>query len=49
MDLDITAPLRNISDIKILKIFKKKSGNLITGCESKKNPYFNMVEKKKIR
>ena len=49
MDLDITAPLRNISDIKnSLKIFKKKkSGNLITGCESKKNPYFNMVEKKK--
>ena len=52
MDLDITAPLRNISDIKnSLKIFKKKkSGNLITGCESKKNPYFNMVEvtKKKV-
>ena len=48
IDLDITSPLRKISDIKkSLNIFlRNKSLNLITVCEAKKNPYFNMVEKK---
>ncbi len=48
VDLDVTSPLRNLSDIKnCIKIFKeKKPLNLITVNISKKNPYFNMVEKK---
>ena len=46
IDLDVTSPLRNVGDIlKAFLIFKSKnSSNLITLCESKKNPYFNMVE-----
>lgn len=47
-DLDITSPLRNISDIQ--SSYKKfKNGNytnLFSVNEAKKNPYFNMVEKK---
>ncbi len=48
-DLDVTSPLRSLKDIKkSFSIFnKKKANNLITVCESRKNPYFNMVEKKK--
>lgn len=53
VDLDVTAPLRSIGDIKksINKIkIQKKPCNLVTITPSKKNPYFNMVEisKKKI-
>ena len=48
VDLDVTSPMRNISDIK--KAFKKflvsNSLNLFSVTDSKKNPYFNMVEKK---
>lgn len=49
IDLDVTSPLRKISDIKkAIKLFKKKKpNNLITYCDSRKNPYFNMIEKKK--
>ena len=45
-DLDITSPLRKISDlIKAHKIFvKEDSNNLISGCLARKNPYFNMIE-----
>ena len=45
-DLDVTSPLRKVSDIiKAQKIFlKNKSLNLISGCVAKKNPYFNMIE-----
>ena len=48
VDLDVTAPLRNVNDIKnCIKIFKKKKPlNLFSVNISKKNPYFNMVEKK---
>ena len=53
VDLDITAPLRNINDIKnALKKFKNRNyNNLISVCSAKKNPYFNMVEnyKNKVR
>lgn len=44
-DLDPTSPLRTIKDIKnAFNMFKNKDAdNLITGCESQKNPYFNMV------
>ena len=46
VDLDVTSPLRNISDItQAISLFKKKKAdNLITACKAKKNPYFNMVE-----
>ena len=51
IDLDVTSPLRTVKDIlNSLKIFKNnKSANLITVCEAKKNPYFNMIEIKKNR
>ncbi len=47
-DLDVTSPLRSIKDIKnAYKKFKKdNASNLITGCSSRKNPYFNMFEYK---
>mgnify|MGYP001399225302 CR=1 FL=1 len=49
VDLDASSPLRSIEDIK--KSFKKfintNSSNLVTLCESRKNPYFNMIEIKK--
>ena len=46
VDLDVTSPLRNVSDIKkaLLQFKKKKSTKLISGCPSRRNPYFNMVE-----
>lgn len=48
VDLDLTSPLRKISDIKLaVKKFKKeKADNLFSVTHAKKNPYFNMVEKK---
>jgi len=49
IDLDVTSPLREVSDIH--NSFKKfQNGNyqnLITGCVARKNPYFNMIEIKK--
>ncbi len=49
IDLDVTSPLRNISDIKnaLNKFIKNKSSILMTCCESRKNPYYNIVERKK--
>jgi len=49
MDLDVTSPLRKISDIKKSYIFfkSKKADILLSCCVSKKSPYFNIVEKKK--
>ena len=48
MDLDTTSPLRDIRDItKSLAIFRaSKYKNLVSISSSKKNPYFNMIEKK---
>jgi CMP-N,N'-diacetyllegionaminic acid synthase len=45
-DLDVTSPLRNVSDIKnSFKLFlKSKKDMLISGNKARKNPYFNMVE-----
>lgn len=45
-DLDVSSPLRSINDIKSsLRFFlKKKAKMLLSGCKSKKNPYYNMVE-----
>ena len=47
VDLDVTAPLRlKIDIIKAFnKIHKNKfATNLVSGCNSKKNPFFNQVE-----
>ena len=49
VDLDATAPLRNVSDIQKAynKFVKDKSNNLITATIAKKNPYFNQIQFKK--
>ena len=46
VELDATSPLRKIEDIlDAYKFFVKKKANmLITGCKSRKNPYYNMFE-----
>ena len=46
IDLDATAPLRKVEDIlNAYKYFnRKKKDILITGCKSRRNPYFNIVE-----
>jgi CMP-N-acetylneuraminic acid synthetase len=48
-DLDVTSPLRKVSDIKkSFRLFlKSKQDMLISGNKARKNPYFNMVEFKK--
>ena len=48
-DLDVTSPLRNVSDIKkAYKIFNNnKADILFSVCKARKNPYFNIIEKKK--
>ena len=51
LDLDCTNPLRNTTDINnLIKEFSKKKSldGLITICRSRKNPYFNMLEKSKL-
>ncbi|MBF0440585.1 MAG: acylneuraminate cytidylyltransferase family protein [Oligoflexales bacterium] len=47
-DLDVTSPLRDVEDIQNAVNLLEKSGacNVITGCESRRSPYFNMVEVK---
>lgn len=49
-DLDVSSPLRSVMDLKksfnLLKK-NKKYGNLITICDSRKNPYYNMIKLKK--
>ena len=49
IDLDATSPLRNIEDIIKAKnkFVRNKYENLISVCHSRKNPYFNIVEKTK--
>ena len=48
VDLDVTSPLRKVSDIK--KSFKdflnNGSTNMVTVTKASKNPYFNMIEYK---
>ncbi len=45
-DLDVSSPLRSINDIKnaYKKFLKEKKDNLITVNQSRKNPYFNIIE-----
>ncbi len=47
-DLDVTSPLRKVFDIKnaFSKFVKSKQDMLISGNKARKNPYFNMVEKR---
>jgi|TARA_B100001094_G_C17976541_1_gene693078 CMP-N,N'-diacetyllegionaminic acid synthase len=49
VDLDVTSPLREIKDIKnaVSKLKNSKNTNLISVNESRRNPYFNMIEKRK--
>lgn len=48
-DLDVTSPLRKIKDIILSyeKVKKKNIQNLVSVCFSKKNPFFNVIMKKK--
>lgn len=49
VDLDITAPIRKISDLdNCLRLFKRKRPKtLFSVIKAKRNPYFNMVEEGK--
>ncbi|MGB5920479.1 cytidylyltransferase domain-containing protein [Arcobacter sp.] len=49
IDLDATAPLRDVEDIvNSFKQFKKNNNdNLITAMPSRRSPYFNLVEQDK--
>ncbi len=47
VDLDATSPLREPSDIiKAVSLLEKsdKGENLVSGCVSRRSPYFNLVE-----
>ena len=46
IDLDATAPLRSVEDIKnaFNQFIKNNNDNLITATPSRKSPYFNMIE-----
>lgn len=49
IDLDITSPLRSLDDaLSALEVLRKRPDVelTITGCRSRRNPYFNMVEEK---
>lgn len=47
IDLDPTSPLRDVSDIQAcVDLLDENTDLVITGYESDKNPYFNMVEQK---
>lgn len=46
VDLDATAPLRNLDDIRnaIAMLETSDAGNLVTGMTARRSPYFNLVE-----
>ena len=45
VDLDPTSPLRTLDDIATcMALFDDETDVVVTGFESEKNPYFNMVE-----
>lgn len=47
IDLDPTSPLREVADIHACdRLLDETTGLVLTGYESDKNPYFNMVEAK---
>ena len=49
VDLDVTSPIRKISDLdKCLRLFKKRRPKtLFSVTRSRRNPYFNMVEERR--
>lgn len=48
LSLPTTSPLRNKNDVvKSLKMLNKNTDIILTGSQSKRNPWFNMVKKKK--
>ena len=46
IDLDATAPLRNVEDIQnsYKQFLDNKNCNLLTAMPSRRNPYFNLIE-----
>lgn len=46
VDLDVTSPLRFVSDIKnaVALLETKQVNNVITGTPARRSPYFNLVE-----
>lgn len=46
VDLDATAPLRSVDDVKnaFAQFLQENNDNLITAMPSRRSPYFNMVE-----
>lgn len=46
VDLDATSPLRTVDDVRTaVEMFENAdAASLITGCEARRNPYFNLVE-----
>ena len=47
IDLDATSPLRGIDDItnSYNQFINENADNLISACDSRKSPYFNLIEK----
>ncbi len=47
VDLDATAPLRNLDDIRGVVRLLEESGadNVVTGMKARRSPYFNLVER----
>jgi N-acylneuraminate cytidylyltransferase/CMP-N,N'-diacetyllegionaminic acid synthase len=46
VDLDVTSPLRHVSDInEVVKLLEtKRVSNVITGTPARRSPYFNLIE-----
>jgi CMP-N-acetylneuraminic acid synthetase len=46
VDLDVTAPLRSTDDIEgaYQKLIQEGYDAVVSGCEARRNPYFNLVE-----
>jgi N-acylneuraminate cytidylyltransferase/CMP-N,N'-diacetyllegionaminic acid synthase len=46
VDLDATAPLRNLDDIHgaVTMLESSSAGNLVSGMSARRSPYFNLVE-----
>lgn len=49
VDIDVTSPLRNVADILgAIELFERSGvTNVITGAPARRNPYFNLVERRK--
>lgn len=49
VDLDCTSPLRSLDDIReaVMLLESTNATNVVTGCEARRHPMFNMVKKAK--